>query len=136
VEVGLSSREDYQKEKRTLSERIEDRHEDDGSNLTWTYTTFKVDGASTKYKLIVGGGKGTGLDSFAYHNGRMFTTIDNDNDRYRKNCGFEDQAGWWYDSCYRGVILMVFTQFPLVIQTMLSLFGMMAKLTVVLVAWK
>ena len=80
--------------------RIDMVFEDDGSNFTWTYTTFKVDGASTKYTLNVGGGKGTGRDSFAYQNGRMFTTIDSDNDNYKTNCAYLMQAGWWYKDCY------------------------------------
>ena len=80
--------------------RIDMVFENDGSKLSWTYTTFKVAGASSKYRLTVGGGEGTGRDSFGFHNGQMFTTIDNDNDRNGKNCGILMQGGWWYNTCY------------------------------------
>lgn len=40
-------------------------------------------------------------DSFSYHNGMAFSTADNDNDRYSKNCAQMYGGGWWYNSCHR-----------------------------------
>ena len=80
--------------------RIDMVYKDNGKKLTWTYQTFKVAGASEKYKLTVGGGKGTGRDAMAIQNGQMFTTIDQDNDKARDNCGLVMQGGWWYNACY------------------------------------
>ncbi|XP_052677505.1 ryncolin-2-like [Crassostrea angulata] len=67
------------------------------------YTTFKVGSKSEKYKLTVGGFKGSlGMkDSFSYHNGMAFSTADNDNDRYSKNCAQMYGGGWWYNSCHQ-----------------------------------
>ena len=57
--------------------------ENDGSKSMWTYSTFKVAGASSKYRLTVGGGKWAGRDSLGYQNCQMFTTVDRDYDGYR-----------------------------------------------------
>uniref|UniRef100_A0A8W8LKS0 Fibrinogen C-terminal domain-containing protein n=1 Tax=Magallana gigas TaxID=29159 RepID=A0A8W8LKS0_MAGGI len=40
-------------------------------------------------------------DSFSYHNGMAFSTADNDNDRYSKNCAQMYGGGWWYNSCHQ-----------------------------------
>ena len=35
------------------------------------------------------------------HNGRKFTTKDNDNDRTGSgNCAITFKGGWWYNTCY------------------------------------
>ena len=54
--------------------------EDDGSELSWTYQTFRVAGASDKYRLTIGGGEGSGWDAMAWHNGQQFSSYDTDND--------------------------------------------------------
>ena len=72
----------------------------DGAKLTYAYETFKVGDATDKYRLTIGGGKGTGGDAMAYHNGEQFTTYDQDNDKLELNCGYHHSAGWWYKSCY------------------------------------
>nr|XP_022299380.1 ficolin-2-like [Crassostrea virginica] len=66
-----------------------------------TYSTFKVGNKSEKYKLTVGGFKGSkGMkDSFSYHNGMMFSTKDNDNDKSSANCAALYGNGWWFNSC-------------------------------------
>ena len=56
------------------------------------------------YKLNVGSFSGNGGDSLRYHNGKSFTTIDQDHDRNRNhNCASESNhgggAGWWYNAC-------------------------------------
>ena len=82
--------------------------QNDGSGITWTYQTFRVDGPETNYVLHIGGAeriKGIGNDSMADHNGYPFTTIDRDNDAwYGDNCAASeyigDGGGWWYGSCF------------------------------------
>ena len=75
----------------------------DGAKLTYTYETFKVGDATDKYRPTIGGGKGTGGDAMAYHNGEQFTTYDQDNDKHGLNCGYHESGGgggWWYKNCY------------------------------------
>ena len=37
----------------------------------------------------------------SYHNGRPFSTFDDDNDGYDNlNCAVEEHGAWWYDRCY------------------------------------
>ena len=40
----------------------------------------------------------TVVDSFAFHNGMNFTTVDRDNDRNAANCG-DWYGGFWHNSC-------------------------------------
>lgn len=39
-------------------------------------------------------------DSFSYHNGMMFSTKDNDNDRAGGNCAASQGNGWWFNACH------------------------------------
>jgi len=39
-------------------------------------------------------------DSLEYHNGQKFSTMDNDNDPYEKNCATIYKGGWWYGKCH------------------------------------
>ena len=75
-----------------------------GTKIFLQYTHFKVESASNKYRMTVGGFQGTTTDPIAYHNGRYFTTKDSDNDLSPGNCaleGSEDiRSGWWYHSCW------------------------------------
>nr|XP_022299376.1 ryncolin-1-like [Crassostrea virginica] len=66
-----------------------------------TYTKFKVGSKSEKYKLMVGGFKGSlGMkDSFTANNGMLFTTKDSDNDGWRSNCAAYYGNGWWFNAC-------------------------------------
>ena len=71
------------------------------TKIWWTYQTFKVAGAGDKYRLTIGGGKGTtGRNNMADHNGMQFSTYDQDNDKNRKSCAYAVQGGWWYNYCY------------------------------------
>ena len=80
--------------------RIDMVREDDGTEFSWTYQTFRVAGADDKYTLTIGEGEGTGRDAMKYHNNHQFTTYDRDNDNHNDNCGFLLQGGWWYNNCY------------------------------------
>ena len=73
-----------------------------GTNIILQYEQFKVASATHKYKLTVGGFRGTTTDPMAVHNGRYFTTKDNYSGR---NCALvygpaEPIGGWWYASCW------------------------------------
>ena len=54
--------------------------EDDGTEFSWTYQTFRAAGADDNYRLTIGEGEGTGHDAMRYHNNHQFTTYDRDNE--------------------------------------------------------
>ena len=65
------------------------------------YSTFRVGDSSSKYTLTVYGYTGTAGDSLTYHNGRQFSTKDQDNDYHgSRNCAQLNQGAWWYNSCH------------------------------------
>ena len=70
-----------------------------GSRSYLHYKQFRVESSSAKYQLIIGGFTGVGRDEFAYHNKMYFSTPDNDNDKWSKNCAVTDKSGWWFNSC-------------------------------------
>lgn len=39
-------------------------------------------------------------DSFLYHNGMMFSTKENDNDKTGTNCAATYGNGWWFNACH------------------------------------
>ena len=77
---------------------------EDGSLSYIHYNQFKVGSASEEYKLTVGGYTGGDGDYFTTGdepaNGRMLTTLDNDNDVYSGNCAVSWKSGWWFYSCF------------------------------------
>ncbi|CAC5404896.1 Fibrinogen-like protein A,Ryncolin-4,Angiopoietin-related protein 7,Angiopoietin-related protein 1,Ficolin-3,Ficolin-1-B,Techylectin-5A,Ficolin-2,Ryncolin-1,Tenascin-R,Fibrinogen-like protein 1,Angiopoietin-1,Fibrinogen C domain-containing protein 1-A,Ryncolin-3,Tenascin,Techylectin-like protein,Fibrinogen C domain-containing protein 1,Fibrinogen gamma chain,Ryncolin-2,Angiopoietin-related protein 6,Techylectin-5B,Angiopoietin-related protein 2,Angiopoietin-2,Microfibril-associated glycoprotein 4,Ficolin-1 len=77
--------------------------EDFEGNTAWAkYTRFYIGDVSTNYKLEVSGyvGTSTAGDSFTYHNGKMFSTYDRDNDIHHKNCAVMFKGAWWYHDCH------------------------------------
>ncbi|XP_071979098.1 ficolin-2-like [Engystomops pustulosus] len=65
------------------------------------YSSFKVMGESEKYKLVLGGFTGGNAgDSLSYHNGMMFSTIDQDNDADPRSCVDLYKGAWWYNQCH------------------------------------
>ena len=74
---------------------------DNEARITWNYPTFRISGPDSQYRLTVSGGSGnSNRDAFAYNNGLYFTTYDRDHDSTKNhNCGYADQAGWWYKQC-------------------------------------
>ena len=82
--------------------RIDMVREDDGTEFSWTYQTFRVAGADDNYRLTIEKGEGTCHDAMAYSNNQQFSTYDRDNDNWSGgNCAILCQGGWWYNSCYR-----------------------------------
>ena len=73
-----------------------------GSSTYAKYTTFSVGNSASKYILSVSGYSGTAGDSLAYHNGRRFSTRDQDNDVWSNNCAsyYWSRGAWWYGSCW------------------------------------
>jgi len=65
------------------------------------YSTFRVLSEADNYQLKVAGYSGNaGYDAMAYHNDRMFTTYDRDNDQSSsRNCAVFRCSGFWYSDC-------------------------------------
>ncbi|CAC5424786.1 Fibrinogen-like protein 1,Fibrinogen-like protein A,Ryncolin-2,Ryncolin-4,Ficolin-2,Ryncolin-1,Ryncolin-3,Ficolin-1,Fibroleukin [Mytilus coruscus] len=75
-----------------------------GEKRNAKYATFKIGDTGSKYKLTIGGFSGNAGDAFAAsnHNGKKFTTPDQDNDEYKANCAINGQrvgSGWWFNAC-------------------------------------
>jgi len=71
------------------------------------YSTFRVLTEADNYRLQVAGYSGNaGNDALSYHNGRMFTTYDRDNDLESgnnwssANCAVVFGGGFWYNNCF------------------------------------
>ncbi|KFB50573.1 AGAP012000-PA-like protein [Anopheles sinensis] len=62
------------------------------------YDGFKIGNEAEKYKLTVGKYSGTASDSLSNHSGMLFSTLDQDNDRY--DCAYEFEGAWWFHRCY------------------------------------
>ena len=64
-------------------------------------TLYLVFGNSaSKYTLTVGGYNGIAGDSLAYHNGKKFSTRDQDNDGIKAYCAITSEGAWWFEQCY------------------------------------
>ena len=72
----------------------------DNSTAFAKYSTFSIGDNSTEYTLTVGGVSGPAGDGLGSHNGRRFSTRDNDNDGHVSNCAQSATGAWWYESCY------------------------------------
>ncbi|KAM3911571.1 ficolin-2-like [Leptodactylus fuscus] len=65
------------------------------------YNSFKVMGESEKYKLVLGVYTSGDIgDSLSYHNGMMFSTLDQDNDADTRNCVDLYKGAWWHKVCH------------------------------------
>uniref|UniRef100_A0A915PTU8 Fibrinogen C-terminal domain-containing protein n=1 Tax=Setaria digitata TaxID=48799 RepID=A0A915PTU8_9BILA len=73
----------------------------------WGEWDFNIGDASQKYSLSISPAlagnlsERTATDRFYYmNNGKSFTTIDQDNDKFQGNCAqFRDFGGWWHNDC-------------------------------------
>ncbi|CAK0850242.1 unnamed protein product [Prorocentrum cordatum] len=74
----------------------------DGLAQHVTYSTFHVDSETNLYRLTIGGFSGDIGDSLAIHNGRSFSTSDQDNDLYQQgSCASKYLGAWWYNDCHK-----------------------------------
>ncbi|XP_063074993.1 tenascin-N isoform X1 [Engraulis encrasicolus] len=64
------------------------------------YDYFKLGSAKQKFTLTVGNYRGNAGDAMTYHQGRNFTTMDNDNDIALSNCAIMHRGAWWYKNCH------------------------------------
>ncbi|XP_060591631.1 ryncolin-4-like [Ruditapes philippinarum] len=64
------------------------------------YSSFSIGNEATKYVLNIAGHNGTASDSLVEkHDGMMFSTFDQDNDKVTGNCAKRFEGGWWYRGC-------------------------------------
>nr|XP_022340185.1 tenascin-R-like [Crassostrea virginica] len=84
---------------RTKQELRVDLQKFSGEKAYAKYSIFAVGSRSEKYKLTVGGYRGTAGDSLQPQNGMKFSTKDQDNDTWSKHCAEHLQGGWWFSSC-------------------------------------
>ncbi|GFR99519.1 tenascin-R [Elysia marginata] len=71
-----------------------------GKSRFASYSSFSIDGENNNYVLRLGSYDGTAGDSFAYHNGKPFSTHDRDNDGVLRNSAADYSGAWWYDNGY------------------------------------
>ncbi|KAL6096567.1 tnc [Pungitius sinensis] len=74
---------------------------DTGESAYAQYDKITVAEPKTRYKLHVGAYSGTAGDSMTYHQGRPFSTFDNDNDIAVTNCALSYKGAFWYKNCHR-----------------------------------
>ena len=81
--------------------RVDMRDQNDAYRYA-KYSSFYIGGSSTDYTLHVSGFSGSSgvQDALTYHNGRKFTTKDDDNDAGNNNCAVASTGAWWYGNCY------------------------------------
>ncbi|KAM8872494.1 tenascin-like isoform 1-T1 [Synchiropus picturatus] len=74
---------------------------DHGDSAYAQYDKFTIAEPRTRYKLSIGSYSGTAGDSMFYHQGRPFSTYDNDNDIAVTNCALSYKGAFWYKNCHR-----------------------------------
>ncbi|KAM7392503.1 hypothetical protein PAMA_007563 [Pampus argenteus] len=65
------------------------------------YDRFTIAEPRSRYKVYLGAYSGTAGDSMTYHQGRPFSTYDNDNDIAVTNCALSYKGAFWYKNCHR-----------------------------------
>ncbi|XP_062290379.1 tenascin-like isoform X2 [Scomber scombrus] len=74
---------------------------DQGESVYAQYDKLTIAEPRTRYKMYIGGYSGTAGDSMTYHQGRPFSTYDNDNDIAVTNCALSYKGAFWYKNCHR-----------------------------------
>ncbi|XP_068609496.1 tenascin-like [Brachionichthys hirsutus] len=74
---------------------------DGGESVYALYDKLVIAEPRTRYKLLLGKYSGTAGDSMTYHQGRPFSTYDNDNDIAVTNCALSYKGAFWYKNCHR-----------------------------------
>ena len=65
------------------------------------YSSFSIGNAASKYVLHISGFSGNASKPKMHIQNKMkFSTFDQDNDTWNKNCASTFKAGWWYSKCY------------------------------------
>ena len=81
-----------------------------GSQLTYIYKHFVIDGPENNFTLHIGQLQqpSPGRDNMIYNNGRPFSTYDRDNDNWSNNCAQSSSqgkgGGWWFGSCSNSIL--------------------------------
>ena len=78
------------------------------------YRYFHIDDESAKYKLHYANYSGSAGDALAdYHQGMLFSTFDQDNDKKAsENCASLHGGGWWFRDCDRANLNGFYTDQP------------------------
>ncbi|XP_049909580.1 tenascin-like [Epinephelus moara] len=74
---------------------------DNGELAYAQYDKLTIAEPRTRYKIYIGAYSGTAGDSMTYHQGRPFSTYDNDNDIAVTNCALSYKGAFWYKNCHR-----------------------------------
>uniref|UniRef100_A0A3P9IHN5 Zmp:0000000846 n=1 Tax=Oryzias latipes TaxID=8090 RepID=A0A3P9IHN5_ORYLA len=74
---------------------------DKGESAYAQYDKFTLSEPRSRYKINIGAYSGTAGDSMIYHQGRPFSTYDNDNDIAVTNCALSYKGAFWYKNCHR-----------------------------------
>ncbi|XP_070706128.1 tenascin isoform X2 [Pempheris klunzingeri] len=74
---------------------------DHGESAYAQYDKLTIAEPRTRYKIYIGAYSGTAGDSMTYHQGRPFSTFDNDNDIAVTNCALSYKGAFWYKNCHR-----------------------------------
>ncbi|XP_037608763.1 tenascin isoform X4 [Sebastes umbrosus] len=74
---------------------------DQGESAYAQYDKLTIAEPRTRYKIYIGAYSGTAGDSMTYHQGRPFSTYDNDNDIAVTNCALSYKGAFWYKNCHR-----------------------------------
>ncbi|XP_068207402.1 techylectin-5A-like [Palaemon carinicauda] len=85
----------------TLNEIRFDLEDFEGESRYANYRTFYVHDKASEYLLEVNGYSGDAGNSFDYHNGQKFSTIDHDRDDWSGDCAVTYAGAWWYNNCHR-----------------------------------
>ena len=65
------------------------------------YSSFSVGNAASKYVLDITGFSGNASNTnMGMQNKMKFSTFDQDNDKWGRNCASRYKGGWWYNSCF------------------------------------
>jgi ficolin len=73
----------------------------EGIKVYAKYAKFRIENEKKKYRLTVRHYTGTAGDSFYYHNNMLFSTKDQDNDRWKTaECAVDLTGAWWYNNCH------------------------------------
>ena len=81
--------------------RVDVKHFNPSYGLKYAeYSGFKILSETEGYRLNLNGYSGNAGNSLSYHNNRMFTTKDRDQDSNSGNCATIYKGAWWYNTCH------------------------------------